>query len=128
MLRAGFYAAALLLLAACGMIDQGSRAVVQGETYVVSSADDLDLGTVALEPYAPIDSIGLGSDWLSDRTAYQIVGIDPHRVLLIKLRPDISGPNAPQSGFMILLRGADSIKLLCPALPSVGPKAAIDCG
>jgi hypothetical protein len=127
LLRAGFVFAAVSVLAGCDVIDVGSTAVVEGETYSVGSADEFHLRTVPLEPYAPIASIGIGSDWLSDHTAYQIAGIDPHRLLVIKLRPDISGPNAPQSGFMVLLRGEDAIKLLCPWLPPAGPKPAVDC-
>ena len=113
-------------LAGCGG-DRGASADVAGFTYSVGAADDMNLPAAELQAYAPIDRIDIGPDWLLDRTAYAIPGVDPGQVLVIKLRLDRSGPNAPQSDFMLLLRGRDAIRLLCPYMSVSGAKASIDC-
>jgi hypothetical protein len=63
----------------------------------------------------------------TDRTAYAIPGVDPGQVLVIKLRLDRSGPDAPQSDFMLLLRGVDAVRLLCPYMAVSGAKASVEC-
>jgi hypothetical protein len=113
-------------LVAC-LGSRGATAEVRGASYSVGSADDVHLDDVVMSPYAALDRIDIGSDWLTDRTAYAIPGIDPAHVLVVKLRSDLSGPNTPQTPFLVLLRGSDAILLLCPYMTPVGAKPSVDC-
>jgi len=107
--------------------DRAATADVAGGTYVVTGIDGVHLQAADLAPHAPIIRIDMGTDWLLDRTAYAVSGVDPARVLVIKLRQDVTEPNAPPSEFMLLLRGSDAIRLLCPFIGRTGSKAPVDC-
>jgi hypothetical protein len=111
--------------------DRGARAEVRGLSYIVSAGEVPFARQAALEAaltsYAPIDRIDADRGDLQSQMAFRITGVNPERVLVIKIRPGIQGANAPPGPFMFLLRGEGASELLCPYMAPVLAKPGIDC-
>ncbi|HZM72435.1 MAG TPA: hypothetical protein VFC71_03590, partial [Candidatus Polarisedimenticolia bacterium] len=65
--------------------------------------------------------------WLLSESAFRLADIDPTRLLVVKIRPNIGETNAPPGPYMFLERGAGSFALLCPYMAPVGAKPSVDC-
>jgi hypothetical protein len=103
-----------------------ATATVNGMTYNLAAARNLDVPAAALEPYGSASQIQADASWFEGSTVYAIQGVDPSTVLVLKLTPEARDDAGSLGRFFLLIRGPDAFRSLCsyfdPSIASV-PRA-----
>ncbi len=115
-----------------GLVDRSSGgsspalAVVDRVEYRVGVGRSMRIDAGDLTPYGRVETTNV-PDWIVDRTAFSLAGIDPLAVLTVRSAPGLADDNGPFGEFLILWGPNDPYPALCSYVEPGDPASPTEC-